>query len=454
MNKTNISIFLLTVILALACKSKQEVAQVPTPPPNADSELVEAEKNVLFQRLNALDGVSAKLINNQNSTFKYMIELQIEQPVDHFNAKSKRFNQKVYLSHKDFNSPMVLYLNGYTAGNNTYVTEASNLLEANQLHVEHRFFSNSKPEGEIPWEYLTIEQAANDHHRVVELLKEIYPRPWVSTGISKGGMVTIFHKKFFPEDVAVAMPYVAPMNIERHDPRIYEHLNTVGTEECREKIIEFQNSLLEDYDTSLKFFKDLSNKAGYLYPLGHEASFELSVLEYSFAFWQWSGDCSTIPSPDATIKDKMRYLFFQIDAPSFFNSATMTNILPYFYQGYREIGMYGYEVEPFKDNLRVYKEEVDNQQTFIPKDIEVTYDAQPVKDVLEWLDENGNNMIYVYGALDPWGATAYEPTDATNSVYLNLEGGTHMTRLKDFPLIERTAAIDSLKVWVERANKF
>ncbi|MFK7756418.1 MAG: S28 family serine protease [Flavobacteriales bacterium] len=455
MNHLKHFVFLLIITLAVACKSKQEaVTDVPPPPPNADKEQVDAEMKVLFQRLNSTTGISAKQINNQNSTFKFMLELQIEQPVDHFNPKSEKFNQKVYLSHRDFNSPMVLYLNGYTAGNNTYVTEATGILEANQLHVEHRFFSDSKPEGDIPWEFLTIEQAANDHHRVVELLKEIYPRPWVSTGISKGGMVTIFHKKFFPEDVAVAMPYVAPMNIERHDSRIYEHLNTVGTDECRAQIIEFQNSLLEDYDASLKLFKDFSNKASYIYPLSHEASFELSVLEYSFAFWQWSGDCSTIPGPETSLKDKMSYLFYQIDAPSFFNSATMTGILPYFYQGYREIGMYGYEVEPFKENLRVYTEEVDNQKTFIPEDIEVTYNAQPVKDILSWLDENGNNMIYIYGALDPWGATAYEPTDATNSLYLNLGGGTHMTRLKNFPKDVRAAAMDSLKVWVDRAKRY
>ena len=318
---------LLYLIIAFSCKSKQtvvdiqEVPETPMVPSNADSEIStenlndeekkNAEKRALLKTLNLIDGISAKIIDDQNSDFHSMYELQIEQPVDHFDSKSEKFTQKVYLSHKDYVRPMVMYLNGYTAGSNSYTTEATGILEANQLHVEHRFFSQSRPES-IPWNLLTIQQSAYDHHRIVELLKRIYKEPWVSTGISKGGMATIFHKRFFPNDVAVAMPYVAPVNLERNDQRIYEHLKTVGTDACRNTVLDYQKALFLDYDNALKLFKEYSNKAGYKYPHGYEASFELSVFEFSFAFWQWSGNCDIMPADDSTTEDKMKFLFYQI----------------------------------------------------------------------------------------------------------------------------------------------
>ncbi len=458
--KTLFSCFtaLTLALLIFSCQSKKNITEEPVV--ESTTEQIEEELPdslskddldavLITEGLGKLEGVTIRRIDPQNSFFKSMYELQIEQPVDHLDASKGSFNQKVYLSHMDFNQPMVMYLNGYTAGSNSYTTEAAEILGANQIHVEHRFFSDSRPKDGIPWEYLTIKQAAHDHHRVTEVLKTLYKKPWLSTGISKGGMVTIFHKRYFPDDVQVAMPYVAPINFERHDPRIYEHLKTVGTKECRDKVTVFQRSLLAYYDESLELFKQYSKKAGYKYPHGYEASFELSVFEFSFAFWQWSGDCNRIPAPESTVEDKMKFLFYSIDAPSFFNESTLTGILPFFYQGYREIGMYGYEVEEFKNLTRVYKEEVDNYYTFIPEEITVEYTAEPIKEIVSWLDENGNNMIYIYGEYDPWGATAYQPTEKTNSLYLELPAGNHSTRLQNFPRNQRAAAMDSLKTWMK-----
>jgi len=458
-----IIIFSISFIL-FACRSKKPVEttsinqeQTPPPPPNADSEITNVVSqedslfSVLLSRLNSLEGVTAKKIKPQNGFYRQMAELQVDQPIDHFNTSSETFTQKVYLSHLSFEKPMVMYLNGYTAGNNAYVTEPAEILEANQIHVEHRFFSDSRPDS-IPWNLLTIEQSAYDHHRIVELLKPIYDKPWVSTGISKGGMVTMFHKKFFPSDVAVAMPYVAPLNLERHDQRIYDHLNSVGTAECRDKITEYQRSLLINRDSAMTLFKKYSSKAGYTFPLGYEASFELSVFEFSFAFWQWSGDCNAIPEPETDITTKMKHLFYTVDAPSFFNEKTLTGTLPFFYQGYYEIGMYGYEVDKFSDLTKVYKNEVDNYYTFIPSELDVTYDPEPLNEVKNWLDKNCENMIFVYGELDPWGATAYEPKSNSNSLFLMLDQGNHSTRLKNFPRNTRAQAMDSLKKWVEIGN--
>ncbi|MDO9547672.1 MAG: hypothetical protein Q7J65_01735 [Candidatus Marinimicrobia bacterium] len=49
-------------------------------------------------------------------------------------------------------------------------------LGANQISITHRYFSGAVP-GSKDYQYLTMEQAAGDYHRIVELFKEIYPVP-------------------------------------------------------------------------------------------------------------------------------------------------------------------------------------------------------------------------------------------------------------------------------------
>ena len=64
-------------------------------------------------------------------------------------------------------APMVLMTAGYANNWGDYRVELTQLLEANQLVVEHRFFGNSRPYP-LDWSLLDIRQAAADHHRIVQ----------------------------------------------------------------------------------------------------------------------------------------------------------------------------------------------------------------------------------------------------------------------------------------------
>ena len=70
--------------------------------------------------------------------------LFIEQPIDHLDPSSGTFKQKVFLSHLDKDSSMVLVTEGYNRGVNR-MYELSSLIGANQLDIEHRFYGDSKP---------------------------------------------------------------------------------------------------------------------------------------------------------------------------------------------------------------------------------------------------------------------------------------------------------------------
>ena len=104
-------------------------------------------------------------------TEKYM--LMVPQAIDHKDPSKGMFTQRVYVLFRDKDAPVVLTTEGYQAGYGGFIqykNELDNYLGANEVLVEHRYFGTSSPDS-LDWQYMTVEQAANDHHRVVELLK-------------------------------------------------------------------------------------------------------------------------------------------------------------------------------------------------------------------------------------------------------------------------------------------
>lgn len=71
--------------------------------------------------------------------------------------------------------PVIVELEGYNIWSSEE-GELANILKGNQLTIEHRFFDQSVPEGGIPWENLTIKQAADDQHEIIQAIRQkIYP---------------------------------------------------------------------------------------------------------------------------------------------------------------------------------------------------------------------------------------------------------------------------------------
>ena len=122
--------------------------------------------------------------------------------------------------------------------------EVEQILSANNIGVEYRYFGKSIPDS-MQWEYLTIEQAAADLHAVNLLFKQLYKGKWFSTGISKGGQTTIYYKYFYPEDIDVAIPYVAPIDNALEDTRIYTFLDTIGTPGMQAEYPRFSGIFIE-----------------------------------------------------------------------------------------------------------------------------------------------------------------------------------------------------------------
>jgi len=164
-------------------------------------------------------------------------QIEFRQPIDHDKPIGETFTQRMYLTHKDFDAPMVMVTEGYAAPR-PYSYELSGVLAANQLIVEHRYFGESAPDS-LDWTYLTTRQAANDLHRIVEVFKSLYQKKWINTGISKGGQTAIYHRYYHPNDVDISVPYVAPLNFGVEDSRLVKFINNVGSTRYRKKMFNY-----------------------------------------------------------------------------------------------------------------------------------------------------------------------------------------------------------------------
>ncbi len=412
-----------------------------------DSLIVDIPENIpLIKKLQMLPSVKIEKIPYDEIQYNGAFKLMIKQPVDHNDPGKGFFWQKVYLTHLDEKRPVVLYLDGYSVKNSRFRSELADFLNANHIHVEHRFFGESVPDT-INWEYLNIKQAAADHHRIVKLLKNIYKDKWISTGISKGGQTAMYHKRFYPGDIDVTVPVVAPLNFEVQDKRIYNFLDSTGSKECREKIKKTQLYILKNRDKTFPAFKDKVNRYKYHFTHNLDTIFELGVFEFEFAFWQWIADCDFLPDTFHSPKEAVDVVFSG-DVIGFFEKKSIDGIFPFLYQSYTETGLYGYRTGMFKDYLKAYKSNVDNYETFIPKKFNLKFNPEPMKDIDRWLKENGNNMIYIYGEYDAWSSTAFVPGKNTNALKIVKKGGTHRTRISNLPDNQKQQVLDSLSKWL------
>jgi len=395
----------------------------------------------LIDQLNDIPGLEVTLLPAAEGFFQ-SLELALDQPVDHSNPEGQRFNQRMYLHHRDLDAPMVFLPSGYVSRPD-YFSHLTSILEANQLQVTHRYMGDARPEP-ADWQYLTIEQAATDHHRIAEIFKNIYRGAWVSHGRSKNGMAALFHKRFYPEDVQATVAAVAPIIHGINDPRFETFLEEVGTEECRERIKTYQRLLLENRDVILPMIQDYMTRSGLNYQVEPVIILEYEVCEYPFSFWQFQNwDCADIPGEEATVEELYNHLegagWFRV-----YSQEYMDFYSPVYYQAYTELGWYRL-INDHLEGLLVSDPEP-SYSFFAPKNIPLEFQPEVMQDIEQWLQTAGNNIIYIYGGLDPWTAGAIELSGVTNAVKIVQEVADHGAGIET--LDDPEAVYGLLEVWL------
>ena len=410
-----------------------------------------AQPGALEMKLFNLPDVVFKQIETPEG-FEAAYELQVRQPIDHENPSKGYFYQRAYLSHRSFDAPMVIATEGYHRPSNR-VYELANYLEANQLDVEHRYFGTSIPD-DPDYKYLNLKQATADLHYARELLGQIYRNAWVSTGISKGGQTTIFYRYFYPDDVAASVPYVAPLNLEIKDKRIYAFLDTIGSDACREAIRGVQLRLLKDRQEVLPRLKWFAEGADYQFTyLSLDEAFEYGVLEYPFSFWQvGAATCDEIPNAKTAALDDVLQHFMTVTGLSLFNDESMAAYASHYWQAGTEMGYYGYETDDFKGLLKALSGEP--SAVFMPGKAPMTFEPSLVKNVYEWTQTKANRMIYINGGIDTWSATGVPPADKVDALWFIMPGKDHTNaRIRNMSEADRERLLKTLGNWMDGEMK-
>ncbi len=403
----------------------------------------QAGKQLLERELFNLPNVSFTDVSKPGDAW-LTYDLLVKQPFDHLHPEKGYFSQRVLLRHRGYDLPTVIETHGYqmSRGQN----EVERILNANNLGVEYRYFGQSVPDS-MQWEYLTIEQATADLHAINQLFRQIYKGRWLSTGISKGGQTTLYYKYYYPEDVDVAIPYVAPIDNDLEDTRIYTFLDTIGTPECRRKIFNFQKFLLMNEEKAIEKLNWYSKGADlkFSYTGSIAKAFEYAVLEYSFSFWQWGRSSDSIP--ETKLLDDYLGELLKTSNISFFADAEMDKYGPHYYQSATQTGYYSYNISPFKKYIKQF--DSNPSAIFPPKKAVVKPSAGILNQQLqEWLKTNGNNILYIYGGIDTWSAARILVSGQVNSKSFLIPGAHHgSARIRNLPVEMQKEFVQKITGW-------
>ncbi len=404
-------------------------------------------QDTLISRIENLPGVSG-VTRLAAKDFKDKYVLYVEQPLDHSNPALGTFKQRVFVMNVSFDRPTVIVTEGYGAGyaaSPGYRDEISRLVDANIVVVEHRYFLNSTPENK-DWKYLTAQNSAYDLHNVRQLLGTFYKNKWIATGISKGGQTALIYTAFFPEDLDITVPYVAPLCKGKEDGRHEPFLrNFAGTAQERAKIEEFQIEVLSRRATLQPKFDSLCIARKYEFKLPLPEIYDYTVLEYPFSFWQWGSPIANVPAKDASDNDIFKYWIKMVSPDYYLKESSTTS---FFVQASRELGYYGYDIKPFKGLLAIKSAKGYLDNIFVPKEAQGKFDKTLYKKLKKFVAKGNSKMMFIYGEFDPWSAVKVSEPKDKNVVLFIQPKGSHGTRISTLPAEMKAEAVSLLKKWL------
>jgi hypothetical protein len=404
----------------------------------------------IAERLEAIPGMTVVEERTAPEPYRFFV-LSYRQPADHERPSQGSFEQRLTLLHKATDRPMVLHTSGYNVRISPTRSEPARLVDGNQISVEQRFFAPSRPEP-ADWSDLNIWQAATDHHRLVDALDGIYRERWLSTGASKGGMTSIYHRRFYPRDVDGTIAYVAPNDANNdEDSRYTEFFDAVGSPECRAALTALEREALGPRREELaQRFAAAAAANGWTFEstLGTvDRALEMIVLDTAWAFWQYLGEasCGDVPPADAPTDEIYGFL----DAVVSFGFYTDEGLDPYIAYYFQAGTQLGYPVPSFArlDGLLRHPG-LYQPRAIVPRELPMRFEPQRMRDIDDWVQSRGSELLFVYGENDPWGAEAFELGRKTrDSYWYEAAGANHGANIAQLTLAEQAEATTALQRW-------
>lgn len=376
-------------------------------------------------------------------------KLTFKQPVDHDRPSKGTFEQRFQLLHRDTSRPMILHTTGYNMPEQAFRSEPARLVDGNQISVEQRFFEPSRPQP-ADWRKLTIEQAAADHHTIVKALKKVYSEKWISTGASKGGMTSVYHRRFHPDDVDAVVAYVAPNDVHNRSDRAYDRFfDRVGTDgSCQDSLETLQKEALKRRTELVQRYEEYAEAEGLHFDRvfkSADKAFEMTVLDTAWAFWQYSGeaDCAGVPGKDAST-DEIWTFIDTVAGFSFYADEGILPYSPYYYQAATQLGWPSLKFKHLK-GLTKYPN-LYQANSSLPPELQSRHDPRPMIDVDRWVKRKSSEMLFVYGQNDPWGAEPFFDSGRDSYTY-TAPGANHGANIAALDADDEAAATAALQRW-------
>ena len=426
-----------------------------------DASAPDAYDDPVLDALRALPGVTADQIVPVSAPAGYKVyAVTIDQLVDHDDPQSAHFAQHLTLEVVDPTRPTVQFNTGYWDYWGDYPFEVTSLLHANQMSIEHRFFGASRP---VPadWTKLTIAQDAADQHHITETFKAVLTGPWIAAGGSKGGMTSVFHARFFPDDVAGTAAYATPISFANPDYRYDTWTeSTIGTQPCRDAVKALAAEILQHRRAAMiqRATAEASARQESYTRVAIGPAVEASATGLYWSFWQYFGSdaCAMVPATTATDDDIWAMLEGTPDglgpwrrgvSPVYGNDDdNLAAFDPYEYQVAAQLGSPG-TTDSYLNGLTIYTS-ADYAGAWPAGVAMPAYDSgAAMQDVATWVKAQGRRTTFVYGGWDPWTGGAYDITSAPDAVELTVPSGNHDSGMIDLAAGDQAIAFARLQAW-------
>lgn len=374
-------------------------------------------------------------------------KIQYQQPIHPSSSSGATFPQYLQLAHRSCDAPMIVADWGYS-NFGFFDDELSSLYKTNTLWIEHRYQGESIPEPyNWDWTALTIENGANDMHRIVTSFRQHYRGRWISTGASKGGITALYYKYFFPDDVDGSVPYVAPASRQRVDPVYQTYLEENLPNPCAQTLRNLQVAALTTRrDAMLQKIREL-------YGSGYETFYlEYMIASMDWGFWQAAGveACTYVPPSDATDDQVWEFIYNFVGgggAHPAVDEEKSEGAL--YYEWLTEQGFalqIGRHIAPLLHDPDATPTMEERFNYMFPGVDLPAYNGSVTAMTRAWARDQAENVVLIYGQFDPWSGGAIDPPVKASSARYFVPEASHGAAITSLPAAERDAALAKISL--------
>lgn len=413
----------------------------------------------LPERLSSVPGIESVEVCYDTECGEYY-RCFIRQPYDHEHPETGSFCQQFCLMHHSDSAAVVFVTTG---GNldSLYWSEAAVLLKANQVIIEPRFCGKSTPDSLVDWNILTMRQMAADVHAIIEILRTaLYSGNYlVSTGSRQGGLVSLFHRRYYPEDVQQVILYNTPLCMDSPDNRVTRNQIKLGKPaklfsgggiklgvggggfsffptggELNYDIKDFQRYCFRHQDSLLPLFEEYCRERGLTFQrVGTSLrALQLTILEYRPAFFYKAVSKELIPYKDYDDPEFYFEHLVAVSDPVFFCDSSLHACEPMAWIALNETGNYRHFIRPYR---KLLPENIEDHSYLYAADMPletVVFQRKQMQEMRKWVQREAKDIVFIYGLLDIYSAARVNLKKNDSCTLLVHPGQGYDCRIEDF----------------------